>query len=81
MIKEILEEIDESAVGAVGRTGKQDAKQFVLDNPDLIKKFKSIVSDIGGKAVAAEILNLNLFGKPSKRPTTNYTKQKHPGEE
>jgi len=81
MLKEILEEMDESAVGKIGRTGKNDAKQFVIDNPEVIKKFKKIVSQIGGKAVAAQILNLNLFGKPAKRPTTSYTKQKHPGEE
>lgn len=61
MLKEILE----SAVGAVGRTGKSDAEFFVKNNPELINKFRKIVSQVGGKAVAVEILNLKLFGKPA----------------
>ena len=73
--------LKESAVGSRGRTGKADAIQYVKDNPEVIKDFKRIVSQIGGKAVAAEILNLNLFGKPAPKPTVTYKLQKHPGEE
>lgn len=73
--------LKESAVGQVGRTGKIDAINFVKENPEIIKKFKKIVSDIGGKAVAAQILNLNLFGSVSKKPLSKYKLKKHMGGE
>ena len=72
--------INESAVGQVGRTGKGEAEVFVQNNPDIIKKFKKIVSQVGGKAVAAQILNLNLFGKPSEQPKAKFKLTKQPGE-
>jgi len=72
--------LNESAVGQVGRTGKGDAEVFVQNNPDLIKKFKKIVSQIGGKAVASQILNLKLFGTPSDQPKAKFKLTKHPGE-
>jgi hypothetical protein len=37
------EEINESAVGKVGRTGKNDAESYINDNPQLIKDFKKMV--------------------------------------
>jgi hypothetical protein len=64
--------LNESAVGKVGRTGKSDAETFVKNNPEVIKQFKNIVKKVGGKAVAAQILNLNLFGKPSEQPKAKY---------
>ena len=61
--------IKESAVGTQGRTGKVDAEAFIKDNPELANKFKKIVTELGGKAVATALLNLKLWGKkpePSK---------------
>ncbi len=55
--------IDESAVGSVGRTGHQDALDFIDGTPELRKRFKKVVKDIGGVAVARRLLNSRLFGK------------------
>jgi len=73
--------LSESAVGKVGRTGKTEAEVFVKDNPHVIKEFKKIVKKLGGKAVAAQLLNLNLFGKPSEQPRIKYTLIKQTGVE
>ena len=72
--------LKESAVGKVGRTGNSEAEVFVNNNPAIIKEFKKIVSKIGGKAVAAQILNLNLFGNPQKQKELKFTITKQPGE-
>ncbi len=64
--------LNESAVGVVGRTGKIDAQKYVEENPEIISGFKKMVTKMGGKAVAAEILNLNLFGK-SAQVAPKYT--------
>ena len=71
--------LSESAVGKVGRTGKTEAEVFVKDNPHVIKEFKKIVAKLGGKAVAAQLLNLNLFGKPTDQPKSKYKLTKQPG--
>jgi hypothetical protein len=76
----MIYKLSESAVGKVGRTGKTEAEVFVQNNPELIKKFKKIVSQIGGKAVAAQILNLKLFGKPAAIPKAKIKIRKQPGE-
>ena len=71
------EVVKESAVGSRGRTGKVDAEAFIKDNPELANKFKKIVSQIGGKAVATALLNLKLWGKgpdPEKMAPTIYYK-------
>lgn len=81
MLREILAE---SAVGSVGRTGKADAEKFVQENPDIVKKFKKIVSQMGGKAVASQLLNMKLFGKTVSDKdslTPNYKIQKDPAGE
>lgn len=72
--------VNESAVGKVGRTGRGEAEVFVQNNPDIIKKFKKFVSQMGGKTVASQILNLNLFGKPSDQPKIKFKLTKHPGD-
>ena len=45
---------NESAVGLVGRTGFQDAKNHISD--ELRKEFKRIVKALGGKTVARQLL-------------------------
>lgn len=59
----MIKEIKESAVGSQGRTGKIDAETFIKDNPALANKFKKVVTELGGKAVATALLNLKLWGK------------------
>jgi len=64
--------LTESAVGKPGRTGKEEAEVFVRNNPQIIKEFQKIVKKMGGKQVAATILNMKLFGKPSEQPKIKY---------
>lgn len=45
---------NESAVGLVGRTGIQDAKNHISD--ELRKEFRRIVKALGGKTVARQLL-------------------------
>lgn len=47
--------LDESPVGAIGRTGKYDAEAHVT--PELQKEFMNIVKKLGGKTVARLLLN------------------------
>ena len=71
MLKKIIENIDESAVGKRGRTGKIDAQEFVDSNPALIKEFSRIVTKMGGKAVASAILNTKSV-LPMKNEKNTY---------
>jgi len=64
--------LNESAVGSRGRTSRNDAEIYVKNNPHVIKEFQKIVKKMGGKAVAATILNMKLFGKPSEQPKPRY---------
>ena len=56
--KEIFEdeELTESPVGQVGRTGYADADAHISANPDLIKKFKTIVKELGGITATRKLL-------------------------
>jgi|SaaInl8_200m_RNA_FD_contig_61_766361_length_3315_multi_10_in_0_out_0_3 hypothetical protein len=47
--------LTESPVGIVGRTGEVDADAHIT--PELIKRFKKIVKELGGKTVATKLLN------------------------
>ena len=53
--------LDESAVGMVGRTGRGDADTHLTSNPDLIRRFKKIVRELGGKTVAHLLLKKILI--------------------
>ena len=55
--------VEESAVGFPGRTAKHEADNFVAENQDLIQDFKEIVKQIGGKAVACQLLERMKMGK------------------
>lgn len=55
--------IEESAPGKVGRTSVKEAQEFVSANEDLIKRFRKIVVELGGKEVAKELLNNVKFSK------------------
>lgn len=50
-----FKELFESPVGQRGRTGAADAKAHVT--PELRAEFKKLVKQLGGKAVARELLN------------------------
>jgi len=52
--KEDCDDLDESPVGKVGRTGVLDAKAHVSDT--LRAQFKKIVKQLGGKTVARQLL-------------------------
>ena len=54
--------IEESAVGFPGRTAKHEADTFVSENEDLVSEFKSLVKQIGGKAVACQLLERMKMG-------------------
>ena len=49
--------LNESAVGEVGRTSKQDAEAYIT--PELKAEFEKIIRQIGGKAVARALLDGN----------------------
>ena len=72
--------LNESPVGVPGRTSRSEAEVYVKNNPHIIKQFKKIVQQLGGKTVAAEILNLDIFGKPAKK-SLSFKIYKQPGEE
>jgi hypothetical protein len=61
--KENNEQIDESAVGSVGRTGINDAEMYINENPALISEFKKIVVKMGGKSVARRVIDKISFSK------------------
>jgi hypothetical protein len=46
---------NESPVGYVGRTGKAEAEAHVT--PELEKRFKDIIKEMGGKTVAKELMS------------------------
>jgi hypothetical protein len=56
--------LSESPVGAVGRTGYNDAKLHVT--PELRQEFKKIVKRLGGKTVAKELLS-QMNGQVTER--------------
>ncbi len=51
------EEVDESAVGLVGRSGTVDAENHINQNPDLIKRFKKMIKELGGLTATRQLLN------------------------
>lgn len=48
------QEMNESPVGSIGRTGVADAAAYVT--PELRAKFKKLVKEMGGKTVARQLL-------------------------
>lgn len=50
------ENIQESPVGSVGRTKDSEALEHI-ENSDLARKFRKIVKELGGKAVARNLLS------------------------
>lgn len=58
---ESIEQVDESAVGAPGRTTVKDAEDHIDD--ELVTEFKKIIKKIGGKTVAKVLLD-KLGQKP-----------------
>jgi len=61
---ENFKELFESPVGMVGRTSGLEASEYVT--PELEAKFKKIVRELGGKAVAMHLLkNMRMSAKPS----------------
>ena len=56
-LKEYLKnnEINESPVGMVGRTGKVDAQNHI--SPELLKRFSQVVKELGGKTVARMLID------------------------
>ena len=61
---EQFKDLFESPVGKVGRTSGAEAGEFVT--PELEAKFKKIVRELGGKAVAMHLLKgMRMSAKPS----------------
>ncbi len=50
------EDITETAPGVVGRTGYADADKHLSDNPELIKRFKKIVKELGGITATRKLM-------------------------
>jgi len=53
---DILNQLQESPVGKVGRTSGPEAEEYVNNSQDLEKRFKKIVKSMGGKEVAKKAL-------------------------
>jgi hypothetical protein len=53
--------INESPVGQIGRTGYMDAENHLQSNPELIKRFKKIIKELGGLTATRKLL-LQLGG-------------------
>ena len=51
----VCDEITESPVGSVGRTGKADAENH-LSNPQIRKQLKKLIRQAGGKTVILQML-------------------------
>lgn len=52
--------INESPVGMPGRTSREEAIEYIIENPDKIKEIKKIIKQAGGKTVFMEILKIIL---------------------
>jgi len=50
--------INESPVGQPGRTTRDEAIEFILENPNKIKEIKKIIKQSGGKTVFMEIVKI-----------------------
>ncbi len=50
------EEVSESPVGFVGRTGGADADAHLDANPDLVRRFKKIIKELGGLTATRKLL-------------------------
>ena len=48
--------VNESPVGQIGRTGYKDAESHLEQNPDLIKRFKKIIKELGGLTATRKLL-------------------------
>jgi hypothetical protein len=61
-VGESIEEskIDESPVGAPGRTSRAEALEFIAKNPEKIKELKKIIKQAGGKTVFMELVKIIL---------------------
>jgi hypothetical protein len=55
MLKTFLNNMNESPVGAVGRTGYKDAEAH-LSNPEIRRKLKKLIRQAGGKTVITQML-------------------------
>ncbi|MCD6435671.1 MAG: hypothetical protein J7L15_04725 [Clostridiales bacterium] len=51
-----LSEFNETAPGQVGRTGYADADRHLSENPELIKRFKKIIKELGGLTSTRKLL-------------------------
>jgi hypothetical protein len=64
-VEEILgkikkEEVNESPVGAPGRTSRAEALEFIAKNPEKIRELKKIIKQAGGKTVFMELIKIIL---------------------
>ena len=57
------DELSETAPGQIGRTGNADAIAHIEANPELIKRFKKIIKELGGlTATRTLMMQLNSKG-------------------
>ena len=56
LLRKELSEFNESAPGQVGRTGYADADRHLSENPELIKRFKKIIKELGGLTSTRKLL-------------------------
>jgi len=68
--KELAYGLSESPVGKVGRTKDSEAKEHI-ENTDIEKRFKKIVKELGGKAVAKHLLATMFSSTDNIQENTN----------
>lgn len=51
---------NESPVGQRGRTSREEAMDFIAENPQIIKEIKKIIRETGGKVLFMEVLKAIL---------------------
>lgn len=52
-----FKEILESPVGSIGRTGIKDAESYVTANPDLKKRIRKIIKEVGGITALKQLIS------------------------
>jgi hypothetical protein len=54
------ENLNESPVGKPGRTTRQEALEYIQENPEKIKELKKIIKQVGGKTVFLTLIDIIL---------------------